>query len=428
MAMIQAEGSATIQPSLLAALDAAARGSLGATQLTQAAPGVAAHMLAGTGMAFGVPPLPGASPIPSLGSPGASLLHGAPPIPGTPSILGVASLPGALQIPGGSIPGAPPIPGVPQIPGAPMFGALHIPGLPPVNGDTSVLGAPMPGMPGFFGTGLPSVPGVHGSSPGTLLTAAPGGLQSALVSLAGQNFSHLLAQQLPQGLGASGSTNPIAIVVSTPSQSIGATPGVPLKPAAVPEIELMDADVEELCEHFGIQDHHAKRLNTIMKARKDTFEDDIAYLWEIIERAREPAGLLTVKMKEMEEGRFVGRLKADGQLKALIKKFKLDSEAENKLANIFGRQKDPDKKAVYLQEIESHLETSNKPSAMVMMLLKKIGFGEPLGKPGKPAVGSYLHKQEQEKERQQKGSDKDRDTWFSASRVAKQCLMYLCTY
>merc|ERR1712228_688598 len=52
--------------------------------------------------------------------------------------------------------------------------------------------------------------------------------------------------------------------------------------------------------------------------------------------------------------------------------------------------------------LDRHLEVSNQPSSRVMMLLKKLGMGEPLGEPHKtPAPGSYADKV-LEKERKEK--------------------------
>merc|ERR1719373_955152 len=97
-------------------------------------------------------------------------------------------------------------------------------------------------------------------------------------------------------------------------------------------------------------------------------------------------------MREMEEGTFVGKAKADKDLAAMSKKFKLDDQAESKLADILARY-DEKKRKEYLVEIEKHLEVSNRPSAMAMMLLRKLGEGQSLGKPGPPAPGSYADRQ-----------------------------------
>ena len=152
---------------------------------------------------------------------------------------------------------------------------------------------------------------------------------------------------------------------------------------------LIDPDVQELCDYFHIEERHARRLNDIMKNRQDTFVADMERLYDVLERANSPAGLLVVKMREMEEGTFVGKVKADKDLAAVSKKYKLDEQAESKLADILARYDDARRKE-YLIEIERHLEVSNRPSAMAMLLLRKLGEGQSLGKPGPAAPGSYL--------------------------------------
>jgi len=115
-----------------------------------------------------------------------------------------------------------------------------------------------------------------------------------------------------------------------------------------------------------------------------------------------------VKMREMEEGTFVGKVRADGALAAISKKYKLDDQAESKLADILARY-DDSKRKEYLVEIERHLEVSSRPSAMAMMLLRKLGEGQPLGRPGPPAPGSYLDKIQRERSDRHRGRDDDRD-------------------
>mmetsp|Transcript_45517 Transcript_45517/g.83323 ORF Transcript_45517/g.83323 Transcript_45517/m.83323 type:complete len:282 (+) Transcript_45517:121-966(+) len=170
----------------------------------------------------------------------------------------------------------------------------------------------------------------------------------------------------------------------------------------------VDPDVQELGDYFNIEDRHVKRLNELMKGRKATFEADLLRLYDVLERAHSPAGLLVVKMREMEEGTFIGKAKPCPKLVSMIKKFKLDSEAEGKLADILARY-DEEKRQDYLGQLERHLEASNKPSAMAMMLLKKLGDGQPLGRPGNPSPGSYLDRLEQEKKTRERHGEKDRD-------------------
>merc|ERR1719330_699719 len=81
---------------------------------------------------------------------------------------------------------------------------------------------------------------------------------------------------------------------------------------AAPQAEnVMDPEVRELGDYFNIEERWIKRLNETMKKRKDTKSQDIAKLYEVLERARSPTGLLTVKIGEMECGQFVGKIKPD---------------------------------------------------------------------------------------------------------------------
>merc|ERR1719433_2086669 len=198
-------------------------------------------------------------------------------------------------------------------------------------------------------------------------------------------------------------SNPLLAAQLLNSGLLGAKPPGPPEPAQ----PAIDPDVQELCDHFHIEDRHLQRLNEIMKGRQDTFEGDMLKLWEKLEDAREPAGLLVVKMREMEEGTFVGKQKADKELAAITKKFSLDNTAESRLADILARF-DAQKKTEMYEELEKHLEVSNRPSAMVMMLLRKLSEGQSLGRPGPAAPGSYLDRKNRERQ-EGKGRDRDRD-------------------
>merc|ERR550525_1253167 len=97
----------------------------------------------------------------------------------------------------------------------------------------------------------------------------------------------------------------------------------------------------------------------------------------------------------MEKGIFIGKTKPDSELLAMSKKFNLDEEAESKLSDVLAKN-DKERRREYMVELEKHLETSSRPSAMVMMSLKKLGEGLPLGRPGPPAAGCYLDRQQRE--------------------------------
>jgi len=174
-----------------------------------------------------------------------------------------------------------------------------------------------------------------------------------------------------------------------------------------------DPDILELFDHFVIDNRHHQRFCNIMSKRLDTFESDMIKLWELCEQARVPEGMFVSKMREMEEGTFVGKTVPDKELKELSKKFKLDHEAESKLSDVLAKY-DKDRRRQYMEELEKHLETSSRPSAMVMMSLKKLGNGEPLGKPGRPAPGCYLERMQ--REQRDRGRRRSRSRSRSGSR------------
>merc|ERR1719215_1528048 len=111
----------------------------------------------------------------------------------------------------------------------------------------------------------------------------------------------------------------------------------------------------------------------------------------------------------MDAGTFVGKQEADKTLEAMAKKFKLDDLSVARLADKFGAFEGTKKKEMY-DQLERHLEVSNKPSAMAMMLLRKLTAGESLGQPGRPAPGSFADKQAQEARDRRSGGDKDKDS------------------
>merc|ERR1719199_1984853 len=96
----------------------------------------------------------------------------------------------------------------------------------------------------------------------------------------------------------------------------------------------IDTDVQELGDYFNIEDRWIKRLNETMKKRQATKEADLAKLYEVLESARSPTGLLTVKIGEMECGQFVGKIKPDKDVEALARKYKLDEHVKSRLTEL----------------------------------------------------------------------------------------------
>merc|ERR1719476_972988 len=66
-------------------------------------------------------------------------------------------------------------------------------------------------------------------------------------------------------------------------------------------------DVQELADHFNLDQKVTNRLNWVLSDRKDTFDDDIYGLWDNLRNAHTPAAICTVKIKEMQAGTWVGK-------------------------------------------------------------------------------------------------------------------------
>lgn len=165
-----------------------------------------------------------------------------------------------------------------------------------------------------------------------------------------------------------------------------------------------DPDIVDLFDYFHIDPRHLSRFEGLMAKREATFAGDMFKLWELLEQARSPEGMLVSKMREMETGSFIGKTVPDEELMAVVKKFRLDEAAEAKLSDVLAKY-DPTKRREYMGELGKHLEVSGKPSATVMMLLKKLGQGLPLGKPGQPAPGSYADRNRRERDDRRRSKD-----------------------
>merc|ERR1719464_146574 len=159
---------------------------------------------------------------------------------------------------------------------------------------------------------------------------------------------------------------------------MGGQAGSSAEPAPAPppkeSEDEIDPEVRELGDYFNIEDRWIRRLNETMKKRMDTKEQDIAKLYEVLERARSPTGLLTVKIGEMECGQFVGKIKPDKDVERLARKFKLDDYVTSRLTELVVRRKAT--KEDDLDRLEQHLRDCKRPSAMATLLASKLLEGE----------------------------------------------------
>jgi len=165
----------------------------------------------------------------------------------------------------------------------------------------------------------------------------------------------------------------------------------------------ISAEVAELSEHFGIDERATKALDVEMKKREATYREDMEALWVGLEGARNPSGMLMLKVKDMMAGNFKGMSALDGVVQEFAKRYKLDAQAAIKLSEVIGNREDGEGDMIKLGK---HLERSNKPSALLMMMLKNLRDGKPVKEPEyAAAIGSRVNEKDKEK------AFKERNPW-----------------
>merc|ERR1719493_23432 len=91
-------------------------------------------------------------------------------------------------------------------------------------------------------------------------------------------------------------------------------------------------------------------------------------------------------------GTFKGMSALGNQVQEFAKKHRLDAQAAVKLGEVMDKREDPDGDMV---KIGKHLERSNKPSSLMMMLLRDLRDGKPVKEPEfAAAIGSKVHEKE----------------------------------
>lgn len=143
--------------------------------------------------------------------------------------------------------------------------------------------------------------------------------------------------------------------------------------------EEIDPDVRELGDYFNIEERWVVRLNEAMKKRQETKAQDLEKLYEVLEKARSPTGLLTVQIGKMECGQFVGKVKPDKDVERMARKFKLDDHVTSRLTELkIWRQRngEEDRAMKDLERVEFHLRFAKRPNALCTLLVGKLLEGE----------------------------------------------------
>eukprot|EP00933_Yihiella_yeosuensis_P032039 TRINITY_DN25623_c1_g1_i1.p1 TRINITY_DN25623_c1_g1~~TRINITY_DN25623_c1_g1_i1.p1 ORF type:complete len:385 (-),score=117.60 TRINITY_DN25623_c1_g1_i1:59-1213(-) len=248
-------------------------------------------------------------------------------------------------------------------------------------------------MPGMQQGGMPGMQ--QGGMPGMQQGGMPGMQQGGMPGMGGMMMPNpmmmmAMMQNMKQLKAAGNLPPPMAAMLEQMEKVMGKAAGggggcgggSQEKPKAKlpdPADNTIDPDIQELCDYFNIEDRWVKRLNETMKKRQDTKQEDIEKLYETLERARSPTGLLTVKIGEMECGRFIGKIKPDKDVERIARKFKLDDPVASRLTELLHRRKvanEAERGHKDLETIEQHLKYCKRPSAMATLLAGKLLEGE----------------------------------------------------
>merc|ERR1719251_837196 len=102
-----------------------------------------------------------------------------------------------------------------------------------------------------------------------------------------------------------------------------------------------------------------------------------------------------MKLKDMRLGTFKGMSALGSKVQDFAKKYRLDAQAAVKLGEVLDKREDAEGDMI---KIGKHLERSNKPSSLMMMMLRDVREGKPIKEPEfQAAVGSKVHEKELDK-------------------------------
>lgn len=233
------------------------------------------------------------------------------------------------------------------------------PNMVPMGMMPMAMGMPMAaGMQGMgMGMGMPNA--MQGMVPMGMMPMAPMGMSPGMMQ------ANPMVAGMMMGNPLLGAGSPLACPGSGGGSSSSTLEEVRKEPE-----DSISPDVRKLCNYFKIEDRWIERLDETLKRREDTREEDVAKLYEVLDRARSPTGLLVIKIGEMECGQFDSRIKPDKHIIRIARQFNLDREARDRLA-LLGVQRKRTKQED-MDRMEQHMTMSRHPSDLAISLANKL--------------------------------------------------------
>lgn len=246
--------------------------------------------------------------------------------------------------------------------GAPMPGGM--PGAAPATGSS---GMPMPmmGMSPGMPMGMSNMGMSPGMSPGMSGMGMPMGMPM-MGGMGGMGGMGMNAMGMPMM-----QMNPMAMMNMAAMMNNVMEPQEEKK--VEPPPDPIDSRVRDICRHFGIEDKICEKLNKAMKTRED-FDEDMQVLWHIMERGarnnKKAVDVMLVKIRELNNGTFIGKDLLDPEIKDFASKYNLDDQLLHRLIKTMKKRKHH--KSQDLKDMDERIGNAKHPSGLLVRMLEGL--------------------------------------------------------
>jgi len=167
-----------------------------------------------------------------------------------------------------------------------------------------------------------------------------------------------------------------------------------------------DREVAALALNFDLDEDVAALLNQIVARRASRKGEDLVRMESILEHSRDPAETASLLAQRLLDGDLQS-LPDMGEVIDVVKKFKLDAEAKQKLWEVVVERADESSRV--LGRLEVYLEACRRPSAAVLALSGRLLAGGDV--PEEPPRDDDDRDRERPRDR---GYDRDRSSGYNS--------------
>ncbi|CAE6966907.1 unnamed protein product [Symbiodinium sp. CCMP2456] len=253
----------------------------------------------------------------------------------------------------------------------------------PGDGSASIPGGAPSSMPGCMPGGGPGAPGTP-AGPGMPMMGMPMGMNNMTMNgMPGMGMP--MGMPMMGGMGGCGSMgmngmgmpmmamNPMAMMnMAAMMKMMGPQEEETVEPRAPPP-DPIDPRVKDICRNFGIDDKICEKLNKAMKTRED-FDEDMQVLWHIMEKGaqnnKKAVDVMLVKIREINNGTFIGKDLLDPEIKDFAWKYNLDDQLLHRLIKTMKKRKHH--KSQDLKDMDERIGNAKHPSGLLVRMLEGL--------------------------------------------------------